>query len=196
MLFNIIAILITITAIFSFLNVRHFGLPSTIGVLAISLVFSALVIVVGKVGIPLDTAATGFLRRIDFNRVLLHGRLAYLLFAGGLNLKISQLSDQKGAIALLSTLGVAISTRHEAEGQDHASVEARHAQPRAGRAHGGRAVASYRVHEPGRQFWLPMGSRYRIRQRSNAGWPLIRAFTFTSLRPALLGLIWSNAGSL
>ena len=32
------------------------------------------------------------------------------MFAGGLNLKIPQLSQQKGAIALLSTLGVAIST--------------------------------------------------------------------------------------
>jgi Na+:H+ antiporter len=111
MAFDIIAILITITAIFSFLNVRYFRLPSTIGVLAIALIFSALVMVAGKVGVPsADIAAAGFLRHIDFNRVLLHGLLAYLLFAGGLNLKIPQLSDQKGAIALLSTLGVAIST--------------------------------------------------------------------------------------
>jgi CPA1 family monovalent cation:H+ antiporter len=111
MSFDIIAILITITAIFSFLNVRYFRLPSTIGVLAIALIFSALVMVAGKVGVPsADIAAAGFLRHIDFNRVLLHGLLAYLLFAGGLNLKIPQLSDQKGAIALLSTLGVAIST--------------------------------------------------------------------------------------
>ncbi|MGC2754981.1 cation:proton antiporter, partial [Candidatus Binatus sp.] len=111
MSFDVIAILIAITAIFSFLNVRHFRLPSTIGVLAIALVFSVLVIVAGKAGIPwVDAAATGFLRRIDFNRMLLHGLLAYLLFAGGLNLKIPQLSEQKGAIALLSTLGVAIST--------------------------------------------------------------------------------------
>ena len=111
MSFDIIAILITITAIFSFLNVRYFGLPSTIGVLAIALIFSALVIVAGKTGVPsADIAARGFLRHIDFNRVLLHGLLAYLLFAGGLNLKIPQLSRQKGAIALLSTLGVAIST--------------------------------------------------------------------------------------
>lgn len=111
MTFDIIAILITITAIFSFLNVRYFGLPSTIGVLAIALIFSALVIVAGKAGVSsADIAAAGFLRHIDFNRVLLHGLLAYLLFAGGMNLKIPQLSQQKGAIALLSTLGVAIST--------------------------------------------------------------------------------------
>ena len=79
MSFDIIAILITITAIFSFLNVRYFGLPSTIGVLAIALIFSALVIVAGKAGVPsADIAAAGFLRHIDFNRVLLHGLLAYL----------------------------------------------------------------------------------------------------------------------
>ena len=111
MSFDVIAILITVTAIFSFLNVRHFGLPSTIGVLAIALVFSVVVIVAGKAGLPsVDNTAAGFLRRIDFNRLLLHGLLAYLLFAGGLNLKLPQLADQKGAIALLSTLGVAIST--------------------------------------------------------------------------------------
>jgi Na+:H+ antiporter len=111
MSFDVIAILITVTAIFSYLNVRHFGLPSTIGVLAIALVFSVVLIVVGKAGLPsVDSTAEGFLRRIDFNRVLLHGLLAYLLFAGGLNLKLPQLADQKGAIALLSTLGVAIST--------------------------------------------------------------------------------------
>ena len=111
MSFDIIAILITITAIFSFLNVRHFGLPSTVGVLAIALVFSALVIAAGKLGVPaVESMAAGFVGRINFNQVLLHGLLAYLLFAGGLNLKIPQLSDEKGAIALLSTLGVAIST--------------------------------------------------------------------------------------
>jgi monovalent cation:H+ antiporter, CPA1 family len=109
--FDVIAILITLTALFSFLNVRHFGLPSTIGVLAIALLFSVVVIIVGKLGIPsLRSVAAGFVGQIDFNEILLHGLLAYLLFAGGLNLKIHQLSDQKFAIALLSTLGVAIST--------------------------------------------------------------------------------------
>jgi CPA1 family monovalent cation:H+ antiporter len=111
MFFNILSILITATAIFSFLNARHFNLPSTIGVLAISLIFSLLVIAAGKAGVPLvESSAENFVGRIDFNRLLLHGLLAYLLFAGGLNLKIQQLADQKLAITLLSTLGVAIST--------------------------------------------------------------------------------------
>ena len=111
MFFDIVSVLITATAVFSFLNARHFKLPSTIGVLAISLIFSVLVIAAGKSGIPsLESTAADFVGRIDFNRVLLHGLLAYLLFAGGLNLKIRQLSNQKLAIALLSTLGIAVST--------------------------------------------------------------------------------------
>lgn len=63
----------------------------------------------GRSAVDEETAA-GFVRRIDFNKVLLHGLLAYLLFAGGLNLKIQQLANQKAAIALLSTFAVAIST--------------------------------------------------------------------------------------
>lgn len=111
MFFYIVSILITVTAIFSFLNARHFKLPSTVGVLAISLIFSVLLMVAGKAGVPwVESGAKSFVSRIDFNQLLLHGLLAYLLFAGGLNLKIQQLSNQKLAIALLSTLGVAIST--------------------------------------------------------------------------------------
>ena len=111
MFFSILSILITATAIFSFLNARNFKLPSTIGVLAISLIFSMLLMVAGKAGVPsVVSGARGFLSRIDFNQLLLHGLLAYLLFAGGLNLKIQHLANQKLAIGLLATLGVAIST--------------------------------------------------------------------------------------
>ena len=111
MVFYFVSILITVTAIFSFLNARHFNFPSTIGVLAISLIFSILLIAAGKVGVPaVESRAESFVGSIDFNQLLLHGLLAYLLFAGGLNLKLQQLSNQKVAIALLSTVGVAVST--------------------------------------------------------------------------------------
>jgi len=111
MLFDLIALLVTLAAIFSFLNARHFNLPSTIGVLVIALVFSIMVNVLGKLGVhAIRSSAVSVLARIDFNQLLLHGLLAYLLFAGGLNLKIQQLANEKGAIILLATLGVVIST--------------------------------------------------------------------------------------
>jgi len=56
------------------------------------------------------SGAVSVVNSIDFNQLLLHGLLAYLLFAGGLNLKFQQLSSEKIAIAMLATLGVAIST--------------------------------------------------------------------------------------
>jgi CPA1 family monovalent cation:H+ antiporter len=109
--FDIVAVLLTLTAIFAYLNFQHIHLPSTIGMLAMALVFSMLVIVLGKSGVAsLQIAAVSFIRQIDFNKLLLHGILSYLLFAGALNLKIQLLSSEEGAIALLSTLGVAVST--------------------------------------------------------------------------------------
>ncbi|HVN28518.1 MAG TPA: sodium:proton antiporter [Candidatus Binataceae bacterium] len=111
MLFDLIAILITMAAIFAFINARHFNLPSTIGILIIALAFSIAVNVLGKLGVGvIQTSAVSVLSRIDFNQMLLHGLLAYLLFAGGLNLKVEHLFDEKVPIAILSTVGVAIST--------------------------------------------------------------------------------------
>src|SRR5579872_78903 len=111
MLFDLIALLITLAALFSYVNARHFNLPSTIGVLVIALLLSIAVSVLGELGVQVvRTSAVSMLSRIDFNQLLLHGLLAYLLFAGGLNLKIRQLSNEKIAVALLSTLGVVIST--------------------------------------------------------------------------------------
>ena len=111
MLFDVIALLITAAALFSYVNARHFNLPSTVGILVIALVFSVALDVLGKLGVPAirrDTVAV--LSRIDFNQLLLHGLLAYLLFAGGLNLKLKQLSNEKVAVAMLSTFGVILST--------------------------------------------------------------------------------------
>ena len=110
-MFDIVAVLLTLTAVFAYLNFQHIHLPSTIGMLAMALVLSVLIIVLDKSGVvSLQAAAVSFIRQINFNKLLLHGILSYLLFAGALNLKIQLLSSEEGAIALLSTLGVAVST--------------------------------------------------------------------------------------
>ncbi|MDH3640209.1 MAG: hypothetical protein OES09_17345 [Gammaproteobacteria bacterium] len=45
------AILITLAAVFSYLNHRFIGLPATIGVMLIALVFSLVLLVAGKLGV-------------------------------------------------------------------------------------------------------------------------------------------------
>ena len=109
--FEIIAVLIVLTALFSFVNYRTFRLPTTIGVMLISLVVSLGVAGMGAFGLESAKQHTALiLESIDFNQVLLHGMLSFLLFAGALHIRFDDLAGQKWVITLLSTAGVIAST--------------------------------------------------------------------------------------
>lgn len=109
-LFDILAILITLTAIFSYINYCTLKLPMTIGVMLIGLVMSLAMLALKPLGLDLTTQATAILGTIDFNQTLMHGMLSYLLFAGALHVNLTDLAKQKWLIASLATLGVLIST--------------------------------------------------------------------------------------
>lgn len=108
--FQLSTILIVLTALFSYFNYRRLKLPTTIGVLLISLVFSLLLILLSRFGLPIEGHASDLLSRIDFNETLLHGMLAFLLFAGALPLDLEDMHEQKWSISLLATAGVLTST--------------------------------------------------------------------------------------
>ena len=109
-LFNILAILLTLTAVFSYLNHRYIGLPVTIGVMLISFSLSLFLIVLSWFGIGLEAKAEQLLASIDFDKTLLHGMLSFLLFAGALHININELAERKWSIGSLATFGVLIST--------------------------------------------------------------------------------------
>ena len=109
-LFNILAILITLSAIFSYLNHRFIRLPTTIGLMVIALLVSLGLIALSRLGDGLEEDAQRLLANIDFNETLLHGMLSFLLFAGALHVNLSDLARQKWIIRLLATLGVIGST--------------------------------------------------------------------------------------
>jgi len=108
--FDLIALLVTLAAVFSYLNYRFIGLPTTIGVMLVALLTSLGVILVGQVHTGLAASARDIIGSIHFDTTLMHGLLSYLLFAGALNVDINQLSRQAGVIAACATLGVALST--------------------------------------------------------------------------------------
>ena len=108
--FQIATILIVLTALFSYFNYRRLHLPTTIGVLLISLVMSLGLIALSQFGVPMEAQATALLNRIDFDEALLHGMLAFLLFAGALPLDLHDIRQQRWTIALLATAGVLAST--------------------------------------------------------------------------------------
>jgi CPA1 family monovalent cation:H+ antiporter len=109
-LFNILAILITLSATFSYLNHRFIRLPTTIGLMVIALLVSLGLIALSRLGVGLEEDAQRLLANIDFDETLLHGMLSFLLFAGALHVNLSDLARQKWIISLLATLGVIGST--------------------------------------------------------------------------------------
>lgn len=109
-LFDILALLITLTAIFSYINHRYLRLPLTIGVMLIGLIMSLCLLALKPLGLDLTPQANTILGEIDFNQTLMHGMLSYLLFAGALHVNLADLAEQKWLIATLATLGVLAST--------------------------------------------------------------------------------------
>ena len=107
---QIVAILISLTAIFSYLNHRYIGLPVTIGVMLIALAMSLGLHLLDLFGFNAAQQAERWLSSIDFNITVLHGMLSFLLFAGALHVDINDLAEWKWSIAALATIGTLIST--------------------------------------------------------------------------------------
>lgn len=108
---NTIAILLTLSAIFSYLNYRFIKLPTAIGIMLISLVISLLLLISGKLGIfNVTEQAKMLISSIDFHALLIDGMLSFLLFAGALHINLNDLSKQKWVILILATVGVVSST--------------------------------------------------------------------------------------
>ena len=109
--FQIISGFILVVAVFGCLNYRFLKLPDAVGVTAIAVVASLLVIVLGNV---LDLRHVESLRDIaagiDFSGLLLHGVLGLLLFAGSLRIDIDDIRDEKWIVLALATVGVVLST--------------------------------------------------------------------------------------
>ncbi len=109
-LFDLVAILLTLAALLSFLNERYLHLPSTIGLMLISLLLSLGLIVTALLGWEVESQAEAILTRVNFSDLLLHGMLAFLLFAGALHVNLDDLLEQKWIISSLATVGVLTST--------------------------------------------------------------------------------------
>ncbi len=109
-LLDIAAILLTLASLFAYVNHRWIKLPSTIGIMLISLVLSLVLLGLGAVWPPMDDYAEKFVGMIDFNEALMEGMLSYLLFAGALHVNMTQLKNQRRLVSVLASVGVVLST--------------------------------------------------------------------------------------
>lgn len=109
-IFQLSSALIVLCAIMAYINFRFLKLPTTIGLMVISLIFSLCLLVTGKFSPGITQIAESHLKNIDFSSLLLEGLLSFMLFAGAIHIKYNDLKSEKLSILLFSTLSVVIST--------------------------------------------------------------------------------------
>jgi CPA1 family monovalent cation:H+ antiporter len=105
-LFDILAILVSLSAVLSWLNYRFLKLPTAIGLMFSALATSIVLLALGPFSGGLEDQVRLMLDSVDFNETLLHGMLSFLLFAGALHVNLDDLAQQRWTIAILATASV------------------------------------------------------------------------------------------
>lgn len=109
-LFVIIALLVIVSAAYSYLNARFIKLPGTIGIISIAVVVSIITIVVDQLNPGVADYLTALSKNINFSTTVLNIMLGFLLFAGSFNLNTQRLKKEMRPVLVLSTIGVIFST--------------------------------------------------------------------------------------
>lgn len=104
------SVLIVLSALFAFINERFFKLPSTIGIMVMALLMSLFLLLTGHFYADILGEFVKIFEQFNFSELLLDVMLGFMLFAGAIHFKISDLRRERNAILLLSSFGVVIST--------------------------------------------------------------------------------------
>jgi len=109
-LFVIASILIVLSAIFGYINIRFLKLPNTIGLMVIAILFTVGLFLTSFINNALYQFAENLIGEIDFKTVLLDVMLGFLLFAGAMHTNFDQLRVQRWPVIVFATVGVLTST--------------------------------------------------------------------------------------
>ena len=111
-LLQITSLLIVLAGVFGSINYLFLRLPAAIGILVVSLLasFGVMILDFFLPSLGVEAAVRSTVLSIDFSDALLEGMLGLLLFAGALHVKISDLRREWVPVALMATIGIALST--------------------------------------------------------------------------------------
>ena len=108
--YGLFAILVVMTCVFSYLNYRFVKFPPTIGVMAMGLIVSVILVSLDWLHAPVVTVVSKALSEMDFSNLLLYGMLGFMLFAGALQLDLSDFLREKWQIAVFALGSTFLST--------------------------------------------------------------------------------------
>ena len=109
-IFDLLAVLMVLAATFGWVNDRYARLPITVGIMAMGLTMSLALVALSVVYPPIKVDAERLLAAIDFDQLLLHGALGFLLFAGALHIELGDLREHRVTIGVLAVVGTLLST--------------------------------------------------------------------------------------
>lgn len=109
-LFLIIALLVIVSAIYSYINARWLKLPGTIGIMTLAIAGSVVTLVIDRLNPSVAKYLTVLAKNINFSTTVLNIMLGFLLFASAFNLDTRKLKKEMRPVLILSTLGVIVST--------------------------------------------------------------------------------------
>ena len=111
-LLHVATVIVTLAALFGYINHRWLGLPHAIGIVVIALLASLGAIALDAIfpAWALQESVRAILSGLDFHDVLMNGMLSFLLFAGALHVNLGDLLNRKWAIGSMATVGVLMST--------------------------------------------------------------------------------------
>lgn len=110
--FELVSLLLVLTALFAWANHHLLRLPDTVGLLVMGLAASLVLLGCELLfpATPLYDEVADVIRQVDFQATVLNGMLAFLLFAGALHVDISALRERAWTVGAMATVGVLLST--------------------------------------------------------------------------------------
>jgi CPA1 family monovalent cation:H+ antiporter len=109
-IYQIIAIIISLAALFSYINGRWIKWPPTIGIMTLSLFSSIIIVILGNLIPAFSEEALHIVKDINFEQVLIKIMLGFLLFAGAIHIDADKLKKELWPVMTLATVGIFIST--------------------------------------------------------------------------------------
>lgn len=109
-IFSAISLIITLSALLGYINHKWLKLPSTIGVMILSLGIGISLKIAGRISPDTIAPIREYMSQFNFSAFVLDIILCFLLFAGALHVKFSELKEAKTTVISYATVGVLIST--------------------------------------------------------------------------------------
>ncbi len=108
--FELASILVSLSAVFGYINEKYFKLPTTIGLMLIAIIFTLLSTAVSFINPTLFNHQRELISQIDFSEVLLDMMLSFMLFAGALHTNVPYLKQLRKPVFGFAVVSTIIST--------------------------------------------------------------------------------------